>query len=64
MTMSVQQWMNSPEKPEVFKPFLPMGDIVVGLVRFDDEAQIFRVYMGVGYNGTYDMESDRILSGS
>ena len=64
MIMTVQQWMNSPDKPEVFKPFPPSGDIVVGLVRFDDAAQVFRVYMGADYNGTYDMEADRILSGS
>lgn len=52
MTMTVQQWMNSPEKkPDVFKPFHSTGDIVVGLVRFDDAPQMFRVFMGAGYNG-------------
>ncbi len=55
--------MNSPEKPDVYKPFRPDGDIDMGLVRFDSEANVFRIYMGQGYNGTYDMEADRILSG-
>jgi hypothetical protein len=63
MQMTVQQWMNSPEEPEVYKPFLPDGDITIGLVRFDSKENVFRIYMGQGYNGTYDMEADRILSG-
>lgn len=63
MKMSVQQWMNSPADPDVYKPFQPQGDIVVGLVRFDEKAQIFRIYMGAEYLGTYDMEADRILLG-
>jgi hypothetical protein len=62
--MTVQQWMNSPEKSEVFKPFPQEGDIEIGLVRFDDAAQVFRIYMGAEYNGTYNMEADRILSGA
>ena len=63
MEMTVQQWMNSPQDPDVEKPFLTQGDIVVGLVRFDDENQMFRIYMGAEYLGTYDMDVDRILSG-
>jgi hypothetical protein len=63
MQMTVQQWLNSPEDPEVHKPFLPQGDITVGLVRFDAQTNVFRIYMGQGYNGTYEMEADRILSG-
>jgi hypothetical protein len=63
MKMTVQQWMNSPEDPDVYKPFLPQGDIVVGLVRFDEKEQVFRIYMGAEYLATYDMEADRILSG-
>lgn len=63
MKMTVQQWMNSPEDPDVYKPFLPQGDIVVGPVRFGEKQQVFRIYMGAEYLGTYDMEADRILSG-
>jgi len=63
MQMTVQQWLNSPEDPEVHKPFLPQGDITVGLVRFDAQTNVFRIYMGQGYNGTFEMEADRILSG-
>ncbi len=63
MKMTVQQWLNSPEKPEIFKPFPPSGDIVCGLVRYDVEANTFRIFMGAEYIGTYDMEADRILSG-
>lgn len=48
MQMTVQQWMNSPEAPDIHKPFPLEGDIDVGLVRFDSEANIFRIYMGQG----------------
>ncbi len=64
MRMTVQQWMNSGANPEVFKPFSPEGDIPMGLVLFDDEAQVFRIYMGSEYHGTYDIGADRILSGT
>ncbi len=64
MNMTVQQWMNSGDAPQFHKPFLTDGDIVLGLVRFDNEHQVFRVYMGAGYNGTYDIDVDRILSGT
>ena len=63
MQMTVQQWLNSPSNPDLYKPFLPEGDISIGLVRFDAQASVFRIYMGQGYLGTYDMEADRILSG-
>jgi len=63
MKMTVQQWLNSPGEPKVFKPFFPHGDIVCGLVRYDSEERAFRVFRGQDYNGTYDMEADRILSG-
>lgn len=62
--MTVQQWLNSPDKPEIFKPFLPDGDIVCGLVRYDKAHRVFQIYMGQDYNGTYDMEADRILTGA
>ena len=63
MKMTVQQWLNSPEDPDVFKPFSPNGDIICGLVRYDSEGNMFRIFMGHDYKGTYDMETDRILSG-
>jgi len=63
MKMTVQQWLNSPEEPDVFKPFLPEGDINCGLVRYDAEENVFRVLIGQGYIQTYDIEADRILSG-
>ena len=64
IAMTVQQWMNSPEDTDGYKPFPPEGDIAIGLVRFDDAAQVFRIYMGAGYLGTYDIDCDRILSGA
>jgi len=63
MIMTVQQWMNSPEQAEVAKPFPASGDIAIGTVRFDDEQQMFRIYMGGDYGDTYDIAADRILSG-
>lgn len=63
MQMTVQQWMNSPEKPKLYKPFLPEGDISMGVVRYDSENDMFRIFMGQEYNGTYDIEADRILTG-
>ena len=50
MKMTVQQWLKSPEKPGLHKPFPPQGDFVVGLVKFDEKEQ------GAEYLGTYDME--------
>ena len=38
-------------------------DINVGSVRFDSKEDVFRIYMGQGYNGSYDMHADRIMSG-
>lgn len=70
MKMTVQQWMNTPageredRKLRVHPPYPPTGDIVCGLVRYDADAEVFRVYMGLGYYGTYDMAADRILSGA
>jgi hypothetical protein len=55
--------MNSPEEPEFYTPFLPDGDITIGLVRFDSKENVFKVFMGQEYNVTYDVEADRILSG-
>lgn len=63
MQMTVQQRMNSPDKPGAYSFFPHEGDIIVGLVRFDSAANTFRIHLGRGYNGTYDMDADRILSG-
>ncbi|MCP4269699.1 MAG: hypothetical protein GY777_29695 [Candidatus Brocadiaceae bacterium] len=63
MKMTVQQWMNSPEKPDIFKPFSHCGDIRCGLVLYDAEERVFRICIGAGYIQTYDMKADRILSG-
>ena len=40
MQMTVQQWMNSPDTTDIHKPFLSIGDIDIGLVRFDADAKI------------------------
>lgn len=61
--MTVRQWQNAGECPSTEKPFPPEGDIVIGLVRFDAQNSKFRIYMGADYYGTYDMDSDRIMSG-
>jgi hypothetical protein len=61
--MTVQQWMNSPEKPEMMKPFAISGDITIGTVRFDEEKDLFRIYIGAEHADTYDIAADRILSG-
>lgn len=61
--MTVQQWLNSPEDSPRSQPFPPEGDIQVGLVKFDVEASLFRIYMGMNYSGTYDIHADRILTG-
>jgi hypothetical protein len=62
MQMTVQQWRNSADKPEVFKPFFQDEDIVCGLVCYDNDKEVFQIYMGQGYNGTYDIEAYRILT--
>ncbi len=61
MDHTVQQWMHSMEIPQ---PFPERGDIVFGLVRFDAEAQMFRIYMGLGYDSTCAFSSDEVLSPS
>ena len=63
MKMTVQQWMNSSATPTFHKPFPPDGDIFCGTVSFDAEKSMFYISIGGDEGGTYDMESDRILSG-
>lgn len=62
--MTTQQWLNSTETSINYKPFDPDGNISFGFVEFDAKNDIFRINMGFGYNGTYDMSADRILSGA
>jgi hypothetical protein len=64
MNMTVQQWLNSSATTEFREPFLPAGDIIIGLVRFDAEAKMFRIYKGMRYqDGTYDIHAERIQDG-
>lgn len=61
MRMTVQQWLNWTMNTQLGRPFFPQGDIVIGLVRYDAAANMFRIYMGQGdRDGTYDMEASRI----
>jgi hypothetical protein len=64
MQMTVQQWLNSPDNPEVFKPFPPDGDMCCGSVLYDSKERVFRIHMGADFRTTYDMQADRILSGA
>ena len=63
--LTVQQWLEwSPDRYKGWKlPFPPDGDIPMGKVLYSEADDTFKITMGSGYRGTYDMAADRILSG-
>lgn len=64
MQKTVQQWLStSLTDAKLHDPDFPTGNITVGLVRFEVETNTFKIYQGMEYRGTYDMNADRILSG-
>ena len=63
MKMTVQQWLTSPEKPDLYKPFPFEGDICIGTVLYSEAEQKFKINMGFEYGtDTYDIAADQILS--
>lgn len=54
--------MSDDELEEKYGP--DFFDIHKGLVSYIHAEKVFRIYQGNGYRTTYDMETDRIISGA